>query len=153
TLRTRRHAFNSVLDRAGAVGTISAFARQTLLDHEWTRCQDIFLMSPALSVGQEADDPEGLSEAEKALIPEGDFFLYPANLWPHKNHRRVLQAFDDLLRRTGKKVTLVFTGHPDGWADIQEDFPTLPVRHLGFVRPQLLRGLLAQTRALVFFSL
>jgi glycosyltransferase involved in cell wall biosynthesis len=153
TLRTRRHAFNSVLDRAGAVGTLSRFARKTLLEHEWTRCQDIFLVSPALSVGQEAADAGELTEAEKALIPGEDFFLYPANLWPHKNHRRVLQAFADLLQRTGRKVSLVFTGHPDGWTEIQKDFPTLPIRHLGFVRPQLLRALLAQTRALVFFSL
>jgi glycosyltransferase involved in cell wall biosynthesis len=153
TLRVRRLAFNRVLGRAGAVGTISEFARQTLIDHEWTRCQDIFLMPPALSVGQESASAAELSAAEQALIPEGDFFLYPANLWPHKNHRRVLQAFAQMLQDTGRPATFVFTGHPDGWADLRKEFSDLPVRHLGFVRPQLLRALLARARALVFFSL
>jgi glycosyltransferase involved in cell wall biosynthesis len=151
-LRGRRAAFNRVLGRAGAVGTISGFARQTLLDHEWTRCPDIFLMSPALSVTQPAD-PEALSGAEKALLPAGDFFLYPANLWPHKNHRRVLQAFGQFLKESGRAAALVLTGHPEGWPALQQEFPDLPVRHLGFVRPQLLSVLLARARALVFFSL
>ena len=48
-------------------------------------------MPPALPT-RHAND-EGLSDAETGLVPAGDFFLYPANLWPHKNHRRVLQAF------------------------------------------------------------
>jgi glycosyltransferase involved in cell wall biosynthesis len=47
----------------------------------------------------------------------------------------------------------VFTGHPDGWESIRKDFPSLPLRHLGFVRPQLLRALLSRARALVFLSL
>jgi glycosyltransferase involved in cell wall biosynthesis len=153
TLRVRRLAFNSILGRAGAVGTISAFARETLLEHEWTRCRDIFLMPPALSVGQESAHTAGLSEAEKALIPDGDFFLYPANLWPHKNHRLVLRAFAQALRDTGRRATFVLTGHPDGWAELRKEFPGLPVRHLGFVRPALLRALLTRARALAFFSL
>ena len=49
-LRLRRTAFSQVLGGAGAVGTISEFARQTLLEQPCTRCRDIFLMCPALQV-------------------------------------------------------------------------------------------------------
>jgi len=36
---------------------------------------------------------------------------------------------------------------------LREAFPALPVRHLGYVRPQLLRLLMERATALVFFSL
>ena len=50
-LRSRRAAFNRVLGRAGAIGTISEFARQTLLAQPALRRGDIFLMCPALQNG------------------------------------------------------------------------------------------------------
>jgi glycosyltransferase involved in cell wall biosynthesis len=151
-LRNRRLAFGRVLSGAGAVGTNSECARQHLRDYPWTSCRDIFLMNPALRAVAEVQ-PEDLLAEERALIPTTAFFLFPANLLPHKNHRRLLQAFALFLRQTGRDMTLVLSGNPDGWPDLQADFPSLPVRHLGFVRPQLLQVLLARARALVFFSL
>src|SRR3954465_12978226 len=41
------------------------------------------------------------------------FVLYPANLWPHKNHGALIEA----LARTHSDVTLVLTGHRYGRAD------------------------------------
>jgi glycosyltransferase involved in cell wall biosynthesis len=42
------------------------------------------------------------------------FLLYPARAWPHKNHDRLLHAFD-LLRRVRPDLRLVLTGgaHPE----------------------------------------
>ncbi len=186
-LNDRRIAFTQALTEAGAIGTISEFARQTLQEQPCTLCQDIFLISPALPVA--SSDNSNLSEVvqaaghlhgandsatpvasaiphtqpvdgkldlradEQNLIPAGDFFLCPANLWPHKNHRRVLQAFRQFLERTGRHVEFIFTGHPDGWDKLQADFAELPIRHLGFVRGPLLSTLMSRTQALVFFSL
>jgi glycosyltransferase involved in cell wall biosynthesis len=150
-LRSRRVAFTQALSTAGAVATLTEFARGTLAEQPCTRCDDIFLMSPALPT-RHADDA-GLTDAENALVPAGDFFLYPANLWPHKNHPRILQAFARCLERTGRSAELILTGHPAGWKELHKKFPTLPVRHLGFVSPALLRRLFLKTKALVFFSL
>jgi glycosyltransferase involved in cell wall biosynthesis len=150
-LRSRRAAFNRVLGGAGAIGTISEFARQTLLSQPVTRCDDIFLMCPALQ--DEHRQQEALGDAEAALIPPSDYFLFPANLWQHKNHRRVLQAFDKCQQIVGSGVQFLFTGHPGGWERYQKEFGHLPIRHLGFVRPAVLRRLLEGARALVFFSL
>jgi glycosyltransferase involved in cell wall biosynthesis len=150
-LRSRRAAFGRVLAGAGAIGTISEFARQTLLEQLCTRCRDIFLMSPALQV--EHQQYESLTDAEKALVPTGDYFLFPGNLWKHKNHERVLRAFQGLLQSYREPVQFLFTGHPHGWEPFQQRFGHLPIRHLGFVRPALLRRLLEGARALVFFSL
>lgn len=41
------------------------------------------------------------------------FFFYPANFWPHKNHRMLLTAFGMLRSRLGEETPdLVFTGAP-----------------------------------------
>jgi glycosyltransferase involved in cell wall biosynthesis len=151
-LRSRRVAFSRVLEGAGAIGTISEFARQTLLEQPCTRCRDIFLMSPALQA-EHHGAAEPLTAAEQAVLPSGDYFLFPANLWKHKNHARVLQAYRRFLARTGRQVEFLFTGHPNGWDVCQKEFGDLPIRHIGFVRPAVLRKLLEGARALVFFSL
>lgn len=153
-LRRRRVGFSRALGEAGAIGTISEFARKTLVDFPETHCNDVFLMEPALQVSHRArDGGRHLSDSERALFPQEEFFLFPANLWKHKNHLRLLQAFRLLRERTGRDVSLILTGHPAGWPELAASFADLPVTHLGFVRPELLRALLERARALVFFSL
>lgn len=154
-LKIRRAAFRRALSDAGAIGTISEFSRNALLEFPETRCTDLFLMPPSLQVVHERGvGDSGLSDSERALIPKTDYFLFPANLWKHKNHRRVLQAFR-LFRETCRKsdMSLILTGHPKGWSELSQEFLRLPVTHLGFVRPELLRVLYERARALVFFSL
>jgi glycosyltransferase involved in cell wall biosynthesis len=151
SLRSRRTAFAQVLGGAGAIGTISEFARQSLLKQPSTKCRDIFLMSPALQV--EHQQVEELTNAEKRLIPRGNFFLFPANLWKHKNHERILQAFERSLAASKRSIQFVFTGHHKGWEVYRKRYGHLPIRHLGFVRPALIRKLLEKAQALVFFSL
>src|SRR5262249_28995089 len=73
--------------------------------------------------------------------------------WKHKNHRGLLEAFKLFRERGRRYVSLVLTGHPDGWEELARQFPGLPVRHYGFVRPELLRVLLERAQALAFFSL
>jgi len=153
-LRLRRIGFSKALGGAGAIGTISEFARKTLIDFPDTRCDDIFLMEPSLQVSHKAErGAEELSDSERAHIPRGDFFLFPANLWKHKNHHRLLEAFRLFRKQTGRDVSLILTGHPAGWQEMSKQFADLPVIHLGFVRPEYLRALMERTRALVFFSL
>src|SRR5262249_18473299 len=135
----RRASCNQALAEAGAVGTNSEHAREAIRIHPCTRCADVFLMNPALPPPPDLGD---LTSKERASLPAQPFFLYPANVWPHKNHRRVLQAFDLLLRQEQGPLEFVFTGHPKGWAELIRDFPHLPVRHLGYVRRPLLAHLL-----------
>jgi glycosyltransferase involved in cell wall biosynthesis len=150
----RRSAFSKALGSAGAIGTISEFSRKVLLDFPGTRCEDVFLMEPSLQVAHGLGRGEqGLGESERLLIPGGEYFLFPANLSKHKNHRRLLQAFRLLRERTSREISLVLTGHSAGWSELSKEFLDLPVIHLGFVRPELLRVLLERAHALVFFSL
>lgn len=151
-LEWRWASHHQALGEAGAIGTNSEHARRTIRAHPRTRCADVFLMGPAADRTAPAA-PEDLSAEERALLPGGPFFLYPANVWPHKNHRRVLEAFGRLLETEPGPIEFVFTGHPDGWAELARDFAHLPVRHLGFVRRAFLQALLRRAEALVFFSL
>lgn len=153
TLRDRRRYYNRDLSQAGAIGTLTEHARRTILEHKWTRCRDIFLMSPALPATRQPVAEERDALAVRERLPPGEYFLYPANLWPHKNHRRVLRAFELLLRRRKHPLTFVFTGHPEGWEELRREFPHLPILHLGFVSASVLKALYEGARALVFFSL
>jgi glycosyltransferase involved in cell wall biosynthesis len=152
-LRSRKAAFDQALGHAGAVGTISEYARESLRAYPKTSVDDIFLMPPALQDDHSGDAAAVCSDAELKLIPSTPYFIFPANLWPHKNHERLLEAFDHFRRDLGEPFELVLTGHPAGWDALAAKFPDLPVRHLGFVRPQLLRVLLGRSVALTFFSL
>jgi glycosyltransferase involved in cell wall biosynthesis len=152
-LRRRKLAFDRVLRGAGAIGTISEFSKRSILASPENRCHDILLMPPALrrDAGVSAADP--LPEITRTLAAIGPYFYYPANLWQHKNHRRLIEAFELFRRETGRNISLVFTGDADGWSDISGEFRHLPLHHLGFVsgREQhaIYRGALATT----FFSL
>lgn len=63
--------------------------------------------------------PEGVDVAEFMSPPAGDirkryglperFLLYPAQLWPHKNHVTLLKALS-MLRDEGLRIPLVLTG-------------------------------------------
>ena len=152
-LRSRRVAFTRVLSNAGAIGTISAFSKARLVARPETRCTDVFLMGPALAKEHAQHTRDDFTPEELALIPKNKYFIYPANLWPHKNHNRILQAFDLCRNSTDQQMEFVLTGNEEGWPMLREAFPALPVRHLGYVRPQLLRLLMERATALVFFSL
>lgn len=152
-LRVRRAAFNLALARAGAIGTLTEWGRRIILAHEWTACPDVFLMPPALPAAFRDAPRTPLAPRDRARVPAGDYFVCPANLWPHKNHGRVLEAFRLFLRRTGRSTSFVLTGDRSGWPALRRAFADLPVIHLGYVSEGLLRALLERARALVFCSL
>ena len=154
TIKSRRVAFSRALDGAGAIGTISEFASKALQEYSSKKSTDIFLMSPALQHSHKHVDINlNLSDEERLLIPKCEFFIFPANLWKHKNHKRMLDAFRLFLKKNKSQVQFIFTGHPEGWAELYSEYSELPIHHLGFVRPELLRILLERSCALVYFSL
>lgn len=152
-LAERRASFDHALAEAGAIATLSQHALQCLRNHAATQCTDLFVMSPALTAEPFEPTLADLTAFERAVLPSRNFFLYPANLWPHKNHRRVLQAFEQLVRSESRPVEFILTGDPSGWAALGQEFAHLPVRHLGYVRRPFLQVLLHRCQALVFFSL
>ncbi len=153
-IETRTAAFGKSLGEAAAIATISKFSLTELKRLPKTKVEDFFLVEPALNFSNlrqmKFDD---LTLAEKEQIPNGEFFLYPANLWKHKNHNNVLKAFRFFLEKYNKKVEFIFTGNLDGWDELLVEYSDLPIRHLGYIRPEFLKILFERANALVFFSL
>jgi len=80
------------------------------------------------------------------------YFYMPANLWAHKNHRRLFEAFKRALPNLPPNTGLVLTGNPDGYAEVRAGYEDLPIVHLGYVPHDQVAALFGSATALVFFS-
>ena len=152
-LRARRLAFGKALSRAGGIITLSEHAKKTINDSPWASGPDIFVVNPALQVEHKNFRESDLSDRERKMLPKGEFFYFPANLWPHKNHRRIFQAFRAFLDHTKADTSIILTGFPEGWAELKADFTDLPITHFGYVSPEMVQVLMRKAKALLFFSL
>jgi glycosyltransferase involved in cell wall biosynthesis len=88
------------------------------------------------------------SPRDDELKLPGRYLIYPANLWPHKNHARLLSAFAAL---DDEDLHLVLTGSTYGQSLPARGHPR--VHHLGHVPFSDLPTLYRRATALVFPSL
>jgi glycosyltransferase involved in cell wall biosynthesis len=146
-LHDRRRRFDAALSRAGAIAVPSEFSRRAVAGHPETRCTEVVVVPGA---APRVATPPRPPASGGGAVP---YFLFPANLWPHKNHRRVLQALRSFLERTGRAAELRLTGDPAGWEALGPDAAGLPVRHLGWVSEAELAVLYRDALALVFLTL
>jgi glycosyltransferase involved in cell wall biosynthesis len=152
-LGMRRRLFRAVLKSARAIGTISEFAKGTILADPSNRCDDIFLMPPASQLDGAASDDEVSPDFKSRVQSLEPFFFYPANLWKHKNHERFLAAFGRFRGNSAMGVSLVLSGHPEGWQVTHGNEANPGVHHFGFVSSAELRYLYRHALALTFPSL
>lgn len=155
-LSARRRAFHVALTRAGGIATLTEHSRDTLLASPWHRGADVFLMPAALPEELAAEEAAAEPSREQALGPAAGlsrYFFMPANLWPHKNHRRLFEALRLALPGLPEGTGLVLTGSPGGWAETVTGFEDLPIHHLGYVDHGRMRALFRHAEALVYFSL
>jgi glycosyltransferase involved in cell wall biosynthesis len=130
----RKAVYGWTVRRSRLVVTISHHAAATLVER--------------LGVAEERVRPIHLGIDHERFRPgteqRGEFLLYPALDWPHKNHARLFEAFAR-LRRERPELELVLTAY---------DGPTpAGVRVAGRVSPDELAGLYRTAAALVFPSL
>jgi len=90
----RRIAYRATARKSRRVITISEHARETLVERMGLDPERVHAIH--FGVDHERFFPEPGDR--------GDFLLYPANRWPHKNHERLFEAVAELDRR------LVLTG-------------------------------------------
>jgi glycosyltransferase involved in cell wall biosynthesis len=107
---SRRITYGLSAQHARFFQASSEFIKQDLLQH--FKC---------ISPGQITVIPEGV-RVEEFSVPvdatslrsryalPGRFLLYPAQLWPHKNHITLLQALKQIEVRRGLQIPLVLTG-------------------------------------------
>jgi glycosyltransferase involved in cell wall biosynthesis len=151
----RRWAYDGAARSATMVVATSEYTRE--------RVVELFGIAPerveAIPHGLDPTRFTPAADGDEALLAPLDlperFVVYPANLWPHKNHERLLDALAALGERD---VTLVLTGqtwdrldrlmHHAARAGIAER-----VRHLGYVEPETLPALYRAARGMIFPSL
>ncbi len=150
-LAARRRAFAYALSCGGAIATMTGHSYSTMVENGWTRTDDVFLMPAALPEELiETPKPEDLpAEARKF----DKFFYMPANLWPHKNHRRLFEAFKRAYPHLPPKTGLILSGNPDGLSEVIKGYEDLPIVHLGYLPHRQVAALFSQATALVYFSL
>jgi len=143
-----RRLIDDRLRRADAIVTLSAFASAQLQAHGLPAAR-VRVIPP----GADNVDAAGVDETG---VPPGRFWLYPANLWPHKRHGLLLGALAH-ARQRGHDVRLVLTGHPDGLEALQAQaqalgLPDHALQHCGYVSDARLHALYRRAEALLFPS-
>jgi glycosyltransferase involved in cell wall biosynthesis len=110
--------------------------------------EDMLAHYPQISAEQIEVIPEGVNAEDFAVRRDlveliaryqldAKFLFFPAQLWPHKNHLRVLRAFKQIERQFGVKIPLIMTGAAYSAAGdvlrflVDQDMPY--VRYLGRV--------------------
>jgi glycosyltransferase involved in cell wall biosynthesis len=104
-----------------------------------------------------------LSESARAALLAGmqltaPFFFFPAHCWLHKNHAKLIEAFQRIASELPPDIKLVMTGNPfpenhPAAILIRENNLYARVKHLGYRSPLEVRALFQGCLALVFPSL
>jgi glycosyltransferase involved in cell wall biosynthesis len=148
-----------VAARADHVVCVSDYTREMLLAHLAVPAERVSTVPnavygrlPRLRADETAAGLDGLGLSRA-------FVLYPANFWPHKNHRLLLAAYGSLrAHRPQLALDLVFTGAlPEAARELQEDARRMglaPFVHFpGYLSDRALAALYEGCRLVVFPSL
>ena len=144
----RRWAYDGAARSADLVITTSEYSRERLREYVGAERVEVVHMGIDLErfTKEPGPDDEGLL-AELDLPDE--YIVYPANLWPHKNHERLLDAFAGVAH---EGLQLILTGATYG-RESQLLAGRERVRHLGFIPHAAVPALFRRARAMVFPSL
>ncbi len=156
----RRLVHRSGVRRARIVIAPSVFTRETLRRVYGAPETKLRVVPPGVEPAYFAAGAahEAAGRAPHGLAA-GEYLLYPAHAWPHKNHARLLRALARLDARPGGAPPLVCCGRLASTPACLEEQAARAglragrVRDLGFVPPEELPALVSGARALVFPSL
>lgn len=108
-LEERKRLTRETVSVTNKLLTISEFSKKTLVEkyHIAPEKVNVTYLDADASFNLPID-PEHLSEI-RAALPE-QFILFPANMWPHKNHINLIKGFGIAKKKYGLPLHLVFTG-------------------------------------------
>ena len=154
-LNRQRH-IQDACARSDRVVCISEYVRTTLLASVDVYAERVVTIP--LGLLQEFSGARN-GVVERLGLSEGDFLLYPANFWPHKNHTRLFEALR-IYRQThpDSQLKLVCTGAPNALMRTLEVaaeslLPSGTVVFAGYVREAALASLLDACTAVIYPSL
>jgi glycosyltransferase involved in cell wall biosynthesis len=152
----RRWAYDGAAREANLVVTTSEWSKERLVALLGLPPGRVEVAYMGVDTHRFTPRPSELDERLRAELelPER-FVVYPANLWPHKNHARLVEALAGVADR---ELGLVLTGSaygrlPQLTAHAASHGVGDRVLHLGYVEPEVLPALYRQAEAMVFPSL
>ena len=153
--RWRRMLYDRYARTATLVVTVSNYSRCRIIEALGVAPERVIAIPHGVDPQRFAPDHAAADQARLAPLnlPER-FLFYPASLWPHKNHMRLLDA---LARVSDDRVHLLLCGATAGrlealLAAAAERGLGNRVRHLGFVPADALPAIYRRAAALVFPS-
>jgi glycosyltransferase involved in cell wall biosynthesis len=154
----RRLAYDRAARAADMVSTISEYSRDRLIELAGVAPERV----AAIHLGIDHDRFNPTATAADATLRERldlppRFLVYPANLWPHKNHGRLIEA----LAAAPDDLQLLLTGQDYGrLAELEQRAGAAGVagvagriRHLGYLEHDEVPALYRAATAMVFPSL
>ena len=150
----RRWAYDGAARAADVVVATSAFSAERIAAHVGVARELIEVVHLGIDHERFSPDHGPEDEALRPRLPER-FVVYPANLWPHKNHAALLEAFAHI---GDEGLHLVLTGQAYGReAELAAHAERLGmkarVHHLGHLPAPQVPALYRLATAMVFPSL
>jgi glycosyltransferase involved in cell wall biosynthesis len=152
----RESLYGAVLRRAAAVivGTQTG-GKEVERFYQIDPSRILIMPHPTPRFASSAEQPAASVSARYGL--SGDYLLYPAQFWSHKNHVNLLLALDLLVKRFNRRFSAVFVGADQGNLPHVESVTERlglrdRVRILGFVPQADLVGLYREAFALSYVS-
>lgn len=153
-LLARKWIYRYIAHTAQKVVCISEYTRNTFCDKYGYDRDNAEVIYIAIQERFSKNDDTVL---EKLGINREKYILYPANCWKHKNHERLLRAFE-MFSKENPDIKLVLTGNMFGCTErLLEGISTEGVRNkiivAGYVDEAQMHSLLKNCRGLIFPSL
>jgi len=156
----RTRFLQKAVEDSSAIACISDFTRQSLF--KYFNPQQTHISVVPIAIHQRWS---GLRETEVQQqlailnLESSNYAFYPANYWPHKNHRFLLKAYQSYLAKfPNSDLNFVFTGSlEEEERMLQAEATNMGlrdrVRFLGFLNEQQLEAIWRGCKCLVFPSL
>ena len=158
-LMIRERFYAELVKRNPFICTISDYTRRSFLEKYQYAPERIITVYPAV---QDRLSKYTEQQCERVLLKHGlerqSFIFFPANMWPHKNHRSLITAFNMYVRRNpDDPVKLVLTGAGLGReSSFLDEVRQLGLKDrvlwLGYVKEIDLAGLMKNCRYMIYPS-
>lgn len=151
----RRAAYDRAAQHAGRVVTATEHARDQIVEHLAIDQDRIDVIAHGIDHARFSPSPAAADARLTSLRLPDRFLLYPANMWPHKNHERLVQA---VAAAEDRQIGLVLTGQDYGRLDLLLAHARRlgvggRVAHLGHVDADVIPALYRSATGMIFPSL
>ena len=110
-LKERRAKYRASADMATRIIVSAQFTKDCLVGRYGVDCNKIEVIYTGYGPEyRRIEDREALDSIRSKYGLHKPFLYYPAAIWPHKNHRALLTAYQILREQHGFEGDLVFTG-------------------------------------------